>query len=89
MKASLSIKSYGTETRIDSVKKVDIKNLGGKVALRNITGGITASTFEGDVTVENSGGRILLETSTGNVVAYEVSPGQSAIHLRQKPITAR
>lgn len=76
MKASLSIKSYETETRIDSVKKVDIKNLGGKVALRNITGGITASTFEGDVTVENSGGQISLETSTGNVVAYEVSPGQ-------------
>ncbi|MGB7209187.1 MAG: DUF4097 family beta strand repeat-containing protein [Pyrinomonadaceae bacterium] len=76
MKASLMIKGKETETRIDSVKKVDIKNLGGKLALRNISGGIAAVTFEGDVTVENSGGQISLETSTGNVIAYEVSPGQ-------------
>ncbi len=76
MKASLMIKGKETETRIDSVKKVDIKNLGGKLALRNISGGIAAITFEGDVTVENSGGQISLETSTGNVIAYEVSPGQ-------------
>ena len=76
LKASLSISGRETETRIDSVKKVYIKNLGGKVALRNISGGITAATYEGDVAVENSGGQISLETSTGNIVAYEVSPGQ-------------
>ncbi len=76
MKASLTITGRETETRIDSVKKVSLKNLGGNVALRNISGGIMAATFEGDVAVENSGGQISLETSTGNIIAYEVSPGQ-------------
>lgn len=76
VKASLAIKGYQFETTIDSVKKVEIKNLGGNVALRNISGGITAATYEGDVAVENSGGQISLETSTGNIIAYEVGPGQ-------------
>ncbi len=84
MKASLTITGRETETRIDSVKKIYIKNLGGRVALRNITGGITAATFEGDVAVENSGGQISLETSTGNIVAYEVSPGQIGDTFRAK-----
>ena len=76
MKATVGMKGHETETMIDSVRKVDIKNLGGNVALRNISGGIRAATFEGDVAVENSGGQISLETSTGNIIAYEVSPGQ-------------
>lgn len=74
--ASLTIAGRETETRVDSVKKVNIKNLGGNVALRNISGGIAAETYEGDVAVENSGGQIYLKTSTGNIVAFEVSPGQ-------------
>ena len=74
MKASVEMKAYETETRIDSVRKVNIKNVGGNVALRNISGGITASTYEGDVAVENSGGQISLDTSTGNIIAFEVSP---------------
>jgi hypothetical protein len=76
MNASLSIKGHETETRIDSIKKVSLKNLGGSVSLRNISGGIMAATFEGDVAVENSGGQISLETSTGNINAFEVGPGQ-------------
>lgn len=76
MKASVEMKAFETETRIDSVRKVNIKNVGGNVALRNISGGITAATYEGDVAVENSGGQISLETSTGNVIAYGVSPGE-------------
>lgn len=74
--AVIKMSGRETETRIDSVKKVEIKNLGGNVALRNISGGIYAETYEGDVTVENSGGQIALKTSTGNIIAAEVSPGQ-------------
>ncbi len=74
--ATLKIMGRETETRIDSVKKVEIKNLGGNVGLRNIAGGIFAETFEGDVTVENSSGQISLKTSTGNIIAFEVGPGQ-------------
>lgn len=73
---SLSISGRETETRIDSVKKINIKNLGGNVSLRNVSGGITAETFEGDVAVENSSGQISLKTSTGNIIAFEVNPGQ-------------
>jgi hypothetical protein len=75
-KASLSVAGRATETMIDSVQKVAIKNAEGNISLRNIPGGITASTLQGDLTVENSGGSIQLESSTGNVVAYEVTPGQ-------------
>jgi hypothetical protein len=74
--ATLSISGRETETRIDSVKKVSIKNLGGNVALRNISGGIVAETYEGDVSVESSAGQISLKTSTGNIIAYGVGPGQ-------------
>ncbi len=84
IKGTLTISGRETETRIDSVRKVDIKNLGGKVSLRNIPDGINAVTFEGDLTVENSSGQISLETSTGNVVAFEVSPGKIGDTFRAK-----
>lgn len=74
--ASLTISGRETETRIDTVRSVSIKNLGGNVALRNVTGGIAAETFEGDVAVENSAGQISLKTSTGNIIAFEVNPGR-------------
>ncbi|MGD9563009.1 MAG: DUF4097 domain-containing protein [Pyrinomonadaceae bacterium] len=74
--AYLSIKGRETEIAIDTVKKVEIKNLGGKVSLRNISGGIDAQTFEGDVAVENSSGQISLVTSSGNIIAAEVGPGE-------------
>lgn len=76
MKASLTIDGRVTQTAVDSVKKIYIKNIEGDLSFRNITGGITASTLQGGVSVENSGGAISLETSTGNIVAFEVSPGQ-------------
>jgi hypothetical protein len=74
--ASLKISGREIDTRIDSVKKVEMKSIGGNVALRNISGGISAETFEGDVTVENSSGQIALKTTTGNIVAFGVTPGQ-------------
>ncbi len=74
--ASLKISGREIDTRIDSVKKVEIKSIGGNVSLRNVSGGILAETFEGDVTVENSSGQISLKTTTGNIVAFGVSPGQ-------------
>lgn len=74
--ASFTIAGRETEMRIDSLKKVTIKNLGGNVALRNISGGISAETFEGDVSVEDSSGQITLKTSTGNILAFGVKSGQ-------------
>ncbi|MCC6329918.1 MAG: hypothetical protein IT174_15500 [Acidobacteria bacterium] len=74
--ASLKLSGREIDTRIDSVKKVEIQSIGGNVSLRNVSGGISAETFEGDVTVENSSGQIALKTSTGNIVAFGVTPGQ-------------
>ncbi|MGQ0543520.1 MAG: DUF4097 family beta strand repeat-containing protein [Blastocatellia bacterium] len=76
MKASLNLSGRTTETTIDSVKKVNVKNISGNIFLRNIAGGITAATYQGGLMVENSAGAISLETTTGNIVAVEVSPGQ-------------
>jgi len=74
--ASLSIAGRKTETRIDSVKRVEIKNADGNVTLRNVAGGIAAETYKGDVAVESSAGQITLKTTTGNIIAFEVNPGQ-------------
>lgn len=74
--ASVKMMGRETEAKIDSIRRVEIKNLGGNVSLRNISGGILASTYQGDVSVENSSGQISLDTSTGNILAFEVAPGQ-------------
>ncbi len=76
MKASLMVDGRVTRTTVDSVKKVNIKNIEGNLSLRNITGGITANTYQGDVIVENSSGAIYVESAAGNIVAFEVGPGQ-------------
>lgn len=73
-----------TQTTVDSIRKIYVKNVEGSIALRNITGGITALTYQGDITVENSAGAISLETTTGNIVAYEVNPGQIGDLLKAK-----
>jgi hypothetical protein len=76
VKATLSISGRATETTIDTVKKVGIKNVEGNISLRNITGGISAATYQGDLMVENSGGAVSLESTSGSIVAFEVTPGQ-------------
>jgi hypothetical protein len=82
--STLTVAGRATETMIDSVKKVSVKNAEGNISLRNIPGGIVASTLQGDVTVENSGGAIQIESSTGNLVAYEVTPGEIGDLFRAK-----
>jgi hypothetical protein len=74
--ANLKMKGREIETRIDSVKKVEIASLSGSITLRNILGGISAETYQGNVTVENSNGQIELKASDGNIVAFGVTPGQ-------------
>ena len=83
-KASIKMMGRQTETRIDSVKRVEVKNLGGNVSIRNISGGIGVGSYEGDVTVENSSGEISIETYSGNIIAFEVAPGQIGEVFRAK-----
>lgn len=74
--ATVNIKGSTSETKINSVRKVDVKHLGGDIFLNNIEQGINAVTYQGDVMVENSGGAITLETTNGNVVAFDITPGE-------------
>lgn len=82
--ATVIVKGRSSETTIETVRKVDVKNIGGDISLSNIAEGINASTYEGDVTVENSGGAISLESSNGNVVAVAVAPSEIGDAFRAK-----
>lgn len=70
--ATVNIKSRESKTNIDSVRKVNVKNIGGGIFLNNIAEGIEATTYEGDVTVEKSNGAMSLESVSGNVLAFDV-----------------
>jgi hypothetical protein len=74
--AVVSIESAESETRIESVRKVNIKNLGGEISLSGIAQGINAVNYQGGITVGKSSGAMSLETTDGNIVAYEVDPSE-------------
>lgn len=85
--AVINVKGRTSETMIDSVRKVIVKNIGGDITLSGIEQGINASTYQGDVTVENSTGAINLETTNGNVLAYDVAPGEIGDIFKAKSIS--
>ena len=68
--STVNLKSGESNTTIDSVAKVSVKNVGGDIYLSNITKGIDARTYRGNLTVKDSNGSISLETTNGNIVAY-------------------
>jgi DUF4097 and DUF4098 domain-containing protein YvlB len=74
--STLTIKGQDTVTRVDSIRKVSIKSIGGDISLRNIANGVSASAGQGDITVEESQGEMSLESTTGNIVAFEVGPSE-------------
>ncbi len=84
--ATVNIKSRESETKIESVGKVSIENVGGGIFLNEIAGGIRAETYRGNVTVGNSSGAISLASSAGNIVAYNVSPSEIGDIFKAKTI---
>ena len=74
--ATVNVESGTSETTIDTVRKVFVKNVGGDISLNNIEQGINASTYQGDIMVEKSGGAITLASGNGNIVAFEVAPSE-------------
>lgn len=74
--ATVSLKGHEITARIDSIRKVEIKTIGGNISLRNITGGVSAAAGQGDISVESSEGAIMLESTTGNILVFEVGPGE-------------
>lgn len=84
MTASVEIKGAETETTIDDIRKVSIKNIGGDITVRKATGGVVALTYEGDVTVEGSNGPMNLETTSGNITAFQLAPVEIGDRFKAK-----
>jgi Putative adhesin len=82
--ASVSLKGKETTTVIDSIRKAEVRNVGGDIVVRNVTEGVTAATYRGDVAVENVDGALSLESSIGNILASEVGPAQVGDVFRAK-----
>lgn len=71
--SELRIQGRSVHAAIDSVKKVNIRNVSGNISLRNIESEAAATTHQGNIVVENSKGVMNLATTTGNIVAIDVS----------------
>jgi len=82
--AYVNVKGRTNETKIEAIRKTEVKHVSGDISFRNIEQGINASTHEGDVTVENSGGVIKLETTIGNIVAFDIAPSEIGDIFRAK-----
>ncbi len=82
--ASVSIKGQDITSRIDSIRKAEIKVVGGNIVLRNIANGIAAYAGQGDITVESSKGSISLESTTGNILVFDAGPSDIGDPFRAK-----
>jgi hypothetical protein len=82
--AYVNVKGRTNETKIEAIRKAEVKHVSGNISFSNIEQGINASTHEGDVTVENSGGVIKLETTIGNIVAFDIAPSEIGDIFRAK-----
>ena len=77
--AALKIDGRSVHISVDTVRRVNIRNLNGNISLRNVTGHTDATTYQGNIVVENAPGVINLLTTTGNIVAVEAAskkPGE-------------
>jgi hypothetical protein len=82
--ASVNIKGNEITARIDSVKKAEVKVVGGNLSLRNVANGIGANTGQGDISVEASNGSISLESTTGNILVFDAGPSEIGDMFRAK-----
>ncbi|MEO7539058.1 MAG: hypothetical protein ABIV21_03455 [Pyrinomonadaceae bacterium] len=82
--AVVNIKGQETKTTIDTVRKANVKTIGGDITVRNASNGVMASTYEGDVTVERSQGAMVLESTTGNILIFDVGPSDIGDILKAK-----
>jgi len=74
--ATINIKGQEATTTIDSVRKANVRTIGGDITFRHVTAGITASAGQGDITVEESDGAMALDSTTGNIVVFEAQPSE-------------
>ena len=84
--ATVNIKSRVSETRIESVQKARVENIGGDIFLNDIAQGIEAATYEGDVTISKSSGAMSLSSASGNIVAFDASSSEIGDVFKAKTI---
>ena len=82
--ATVTIKGREITARLDTIRRANVRSIGGSMNFRNISGGISASAGQGDVMVEDSQGAMSLESTTGNIIVYEASPAESGDILRAR-----
>ena len=82
--ASVNLKGQEIGTRVDTIRKAEIKVVGGNISLRNIANGVGAYSGQGDITVEASQGSISLESTTGNILVFEAGPSEIADWFKAK-----
>jgi len=74
--AAVSFEGKATNTVVDTIRRISLKNAGGTISIRNVSEGVDAATYQGDVDVENSNGMISLVTTTGNILVFESRPSE-------------
>lgn len=82
--STVTIKGREITARLDTIRRANVRSVGGSMNFRNISGGISASAGQGDIMVENSQGAMSLESTTGNVIVFEASPAESGDILRAR-----
>lgn len=82
--ATVTIKGREITARLDTIRRANVRSIGGSMNFRNISGGISASACQGDVMVEESKGAMSLESTTGNIIVYDASPAESGDILRAR-----
>ena len=74
--STITISGREITTLIDTVRRVDVKSIGGDISLRNISNGVTVNSGRGDITVEGSQGAMSLSTTTGNILVFDAGPSE-------------
>lgn len=73
-----------TTTTVDSIRKIDVRTIGGDISVRNITERTRAVSGQGSITVDESQGTINLDSTTGNIVVFEARPGEPGDTFRAR-----
>lgn len=82
--AVVSLESRRSETTIESVGRVRVRNVSGNIILNGIANGIDAINYEGGIIAGASSGPIALTTTSGSIVAYDLRQREPGDVFRAK-----
>jgi hypothetical protein len=82
--ASLILSGRDSEISVDTLRKVNVDNLGGDITVGNVSEGVRIQTLQGNVVVERSQGNMVLTSQSGNIVAFDVQPSDAGDEFKAK-----